>query len=619
MLRRKAMTRNNLVNRTKLNMAGLGSSMGKSRHLKGCIVSRTSSKNSFGFNLNIQKSYKLPVFSDYLKSISNGDQNGVLGFFESFPYVNKREQYIFKNNTSYNLIELSQKDFTNGTVRITKPGIYILKENIVFNPNQSNDFFPRMNQLEQFPMGNSGPFHLGFFAAITVESDNVIIDLNGKTIKQSALHNVEQRFYAHIELASSPFIPNQGPGDFGTTIKIPKNVCIMNGTLGLSSHHGIHGNKMENVTIHNVVFKDFEVAAIALNGGVNCILDSLSIVNTNLNVKVLSTYSSARFIRKFLRNIEKIDNQRSLNFSSGAKTIGNIIAELETEMQKVKNAVLSGNVIPDSLFKNKLDGYDANVYGIVFNRKGVVINDFITTLGDESTGNRHNLLNNVSIKNIRSTPLEIVGISCPDPTTGAYGKGVQVGPAGDVIQISEASNNDGTFKPNVLVNAKLILGKFNDPKNGTTCVSPDVINWAESGNQDIRVVAQNNDRYFTVGEDSMAHKMKGNIGLFISSGEDIKIYNTLINGVEVKGNKVGSDRKLFNDDDEKEMKGAISYGLVVTGSNDVEIKNVNIKNIESTHESVGLLIKSSTNVGNEGLTITNIDSNGTQGKLIFQE
>lgn len=619
MLRRKAMTRNNLVNRTSLNMAGLGSSMGKSRLLKGCITTR--SRGTYMFNLNLKKKnlYNLPVFSNYLKSICNGDQNGVLNFFESFPYTDKRESYIFKNNNSYNLVELTQNDFTEGTVRITKPGIYILKEDIIFNPNQSNDFFPRMNQLERFPMGNSGPFHLGFFAAITVESDNVIIDLNGKTIKQSALHNVEQRFYAHIELASSPFIPNQGPGDFGTTIKIPKNVCIMNGTLGLSSHHGIHGNKMENVIIHNVVFKDFEVAAIALNGGVNCILDKLSVVNTSLNVKVLSTYSSARFIRKFLRNIEKIDNQRSINLSSGAKTIGNIITELENEMQNVKNAVMLGNVIPDSLFKNKLDGYDANVYGIVFNRKGVVINDFITTLGDESTGNRHNLLNNVSIKNIRSTPLEIVGISCPDPTTGAYGKGVQVGPAGDVIQISEASNNDGTFKPNVLVNAKLILGKFNDPKNGTTCVSPDVINWAESGNQDIKVVAQNNDRYFTVGNDSMAHKMKGNIGLFVSSGEHIKIYNTLIDGVEVKGNLVGSDRKLFDDDDEKEMKGAISYGLVVTGSNDVEIKNVNIKNIESTHESVGLLIKSSTNIENEELTITNIDSNGTQGKLIFQE
>ena len=103
----------------------------------------------------------------------------------------------------------------NGTVRITKPGIYVLNENIIFNPNENNDFFPRMDQLSQYPMGNSGPFHLGFFAAITIESDNVILDLNGKTITQSSLHNIEQRFYAHIELASSPFIPNQGPGNIG--------------------------------------------------------------------------------------------------------------------------------------------------------------------------------------------------------------------------------------------------------------------------------------------------------------------------------------------------------------------------------------------------------------------
>ena len=30
-----------------------------------------------------------------------------------------------------------------------------------------------------------------------------------------------------------------------------------------------------------------------------------------------------------------------------------------------------------------------------------------------------------------------------------YGKGVQVGPVGDVLQISNASNNNGTFKQNL--------------------------------------------------------------------------------------------------------------------------------------------------------------------------
>ena len=47
-------------------------------------------------------------------------------------------------------------------------------------------------------------------------------------------------------------------------------------------------------------------------------------------------------------------------------------------------------------------------------------------------------------RNIRSTPLEIVGISCPDPQTGAYGRFNRS--TGDVIQISEASNNDEHLK-----------------------------------------------------------------------------------------------------------------------------------------------------------------------------
>ena len=42
---------------------------------------------------------------------------------------------------------------------------------------------------------------------------------------------------------------------------------IKNGTLGKSSHHGIHGNNMSNILIENLLIEDFEVAGIALNGG----------------------------------------------------------------------------------------------------------------------------------------------------------------------------------------------------------------------------------------------------------------------------------------------------------------------------------------------------------------
>ena len=112
--------------------------------------------------------------------------------------------------------------------------------------------------------------------------------------------------------------------------------------------------------------------------------------------------------------------------------------------------------------------------------------------------------------------------------------------------------------------------------------------------------------------------MKGTIGLFISSGENIKVFNVYIDGVEVKGNKVGTDRKLFRAGDDINMQGAISYGIVVTGSKNINMENVSVNNIKSTHESVGVFIKSSTDVSNKNLGINNVQSNNTNGTLILQ-
>ena len=67
MQRRKRMTRNNLVNRTKLNMAGLGSSFGMSRSLKACVSTRSGGVKNFVMNLKKPKYYNLSIFSNNLK------------------------------------------------------------------------------------------------------------------------------------------------------------------------------------------------------------------------------------------------------------------------------------------------------------------------------------------------------------------------------------------------------------------------------------------------------------------------------------------------------------------------------------------------------------------------
>ena len=58
----------------------------------------------------------------------------------------------FENFNSNNAVYLNNCDFEYGTYRITEPGIYKLQEDIVFHPNADNDFNPKPEQFEKYPM-----------------------------------------------------------------------------------------------------------------------------------------------------------------------------------------------------------------------------------------------------------------------------------------------------------------------------------------------------------------------------------------------------------------------------------------------------------------------------------
>ena len=347
---------------------------GKNRRTRGCW-----SRGNIVFTTKvIAKSpiikYNLPMFSSTLKSKLNGSQNALLNEFEHYTYLPQYEEYSYDKNTPRALIRLRNAHFANGTVRITKPGIYILQEDIQFNPNESNDFFPTYAQIAsgQYPMGAQGAYHLGFFAAITIETTGVILDLNSYTIKQSKLHNLEQRFYANIELASAPFIPNQGPATFSTVSNYvaANSALIRNGTLGVSSHHGIHGNAMSNIVIDSVTIKEFEVAGIALNGATNSIINNITNKNASQKIPVLSTYSQSRFIRSFLSTLKTNNPSASLTVDGSTKSIDTIISDLNTALETTKIKIMENNSTTDSLFQNPTQLYDGNILWYCLKRKG---------------------------------------------------------------------------------------------------------------------------------------------------------------------------------------------------------------------------------------------------------
>ena len=122
-----------------------------------------------------------------------------------------------------------------------------------------------------------GAYALGFFAAITVEANDVTIDLCGNEMVFGFEFYLQQRFAAIIEIANQPFLPEQGPADWGSDFVLVDNVVIRNGTLGLTSHHGIHSNGATNVVIEDLVIRDFEVCGVQLNGFENVTLQNLDI------------------------------------------------------------------------------------------------------------------------------------------------------------------------------------------------------------------------------------------------------------------------------------------------------------------------------------------------------
>jgi hypothetical protein len=548
-----------------------------------------------------------------------------VAYFQEYPEANTPIPYQeFKNHpVKYANVSLQQSDFAHGTVRLSTPAHYVLTEDIVFEPNPDDNWMPTPAQTAggahaQYPVAPFGGYHLGFFAAITVEGEDIFLDLNGKVIRQSLVFSVQQRFFAVVELANTPFIPTQGPANFGDVFKPAKNCLVANGTLGLSSHHGIHGNGMTKVIMQNLRIEQFEVAGIALNGGENCLIRNVQICNMSNDITVLSTYSSARFMEPVLAQIVAEQPQASLEFAqSGTKTGSEVLAELRAKMDQVLTATRERLPVPDGLFKNTSGLYDGGGYGIVLNSLGVVVNGFKKNR-EGAIGNVNNVVHDVKIQSCATGQGEIIGISVPASSagSGAYGKKVQVGMAGDVFQVDVVTDDNGTYIGNVLSNAKLFLAKFGvGPQRGTVNITDSVIDWALAEEPNLDQILIDNGLYFVSGGDSMAHIMKGFIGLFISAGKQIIAFNNDIIKLDNKGQPGVVNREETTKAAiiplEEIYNGAATRGIAITGSESVFIKETRVRDVSSECGiGCGLdLLNTNTQItANQSISISNIQS-----------
>jgi len=260
-------------------------------------------------------------------------------------------------------------------------------------------------------------------------------------------------------------------------------------------------------------------------------------------------------------------------------------------LESTKKDVLFKDSDPQNIFGNPSQLYDGNVYGIVLNILGVVINDFMAQRSHNASGNKHIYMHNIYINNIISQPVEIAAINSAPEDDAAYSGKRMTGPVGDIFEITKVTNNK-KYKENCLSNAQLILAKYNDPPNGTTNIEAPIVEWVEK-QYDLTTVMADNGYYYVGAGDSMGHTMKGNIGLFISCGLDLVLSKIRIDGVEAKGRSVGTSREITK----QEKKGAGAIGIMITGSSNVEMRDVEIKNVSSDNgKAENIKIISSKNI-----------------------
>lgn len=455
-------------------------------------------------------------------------------------------------NNDYQVYYLTNKDFKLGTVRIKSPGRYVLSEDIIFNPNPENNFQPYSYQKKWY---NRFTYSLGFFAAITIESNNVTIDLNNYSIQQSKGHYKNQRFYANIELGNSPFTPNNGPANFGNVFSNCDNILIENGSLKLSSHHGIHGNNSSNLIFRNLIIDEYEVGGISLNGCNNILCDNIT----------LETIQSVNFNHKLVHLIicrpilEKLSLENP-NATIHEKTIKELINEM--------NHVITNE---SGIAKNKNVFVDGNAYGLSFNGEGPVIGAFKSEPINYTAYNI--FLNDITIKSIKTAVEEVPGYKRENTLlkklNQGYDKKIQKGPVAQVLDVKMVNKNN-TYCRNILSDIQFILAKY----SVINSIDDSLIEWVEKNKE--MVFYENG---FIYGIDNMNHVMKGNIGIFFSNVKD-----SIIQNVKVEEMINNSPFKYTISDAHN------NNAVAVIGSKNIEVKNILSENQKSKYGINKLLL-----------------------------
>lgn len=556
------------------------------------------------------------------KSLKNGKELSWEEFSGSLKDYSFKNQVATQNQNQYSVVLLRQKDFDKGQLRIHANCVLKLAENIQFNPNKNDDWKPLFEQQSDFDRIYGGEaFALDFFAAFSLENGaDVLLDLNGYKLEQHLDHATQQRFFSLIEIADQPFMPTEGPANFGSSIDHVSNIFIENGKLGLSSHHCIHSNSASNIMVQNVEFSDYEVAAISLNEPQNLIVRNCQFKGNRRDVSINAHYSAARFIQKFGNYVLKTE----INDKNKENVLKVALQRLSVPMEKTFQIIQQKRDPKQisSVFRHDSGILDGSAYAILIHSRGVAVNQFQELENKGQHSARNVFLENLQIENTISDVRETITLFDKKREKPI------IDTAGALFNIQEVLNKDGTYKPTLLSSAQIAVADYilssedlrRDPRLQVLTINQDIIDWTRS-NKSLNDYLLKNGRYAIKRDsDLMFHVNKGSVAVRLCNTENAVLKNVSIKNTVAIGD-YGSFRALPSEPSTVENSDLILYkdskdgghplqgkmigycgsdsrAISVSACDRVVFDNVHIDGVESKHGSaIGIdLMNQSTNI-----------------------
>lgn len=298
-----------------------------------------------------------------------------------------------------------------------------------------------------------------------------------------------------------------------------------------------------DVTIRNVDFDGYEVAAVALNGVDGLDLRNVTATNRK-DVPVLGTFSSAQFIKHYLDQLDRTGSATTLSVQGVPLTVGQVRDDLRVAINTTHADVMRGGRISPAhtteyeLFHNRNGVVDGNSYSFLVNSVGVAVNGFPSTPDEESAA-RDIRFTNVHVVDqvaaINEVPaIDVGGAAAIDPIGAVFQTQNRHPDTGAPITIA----GDNSYVGNPVANAQAIVARAAiegelDGSHLSTArlnLTNDILDWVEGA----QTFSEAGISYLCNG-DSMFHVDKGVFGFRIDGAREVQLTNTSVRGLTNRG------------------------------------------------------------------------------------